>query len=552
MSVKIDKGFALDNLTMTPLIDVVFNLLIFFLVAPGLAEAERELDVMLPEASEARPLTSKPHEMFINIDRDGRYYVTRTAINLAELDQVLKTAWANNQGHQTVVIRADKRCRWEFVVAAMNACNKAHIHDYRVTTRENTEAQGRATHWPLTTDNQSMPGTSKQVVRKVRSGRVADFDDQMWPVNCAILILAGFATGISIATGDWYAENLLYNTVFRLVLVAVAVAVAFVAMIRLQRKMIRRVQLCVLVSLLLHVWLGLVLHQRYIALVMARQEAEAARRLVEEDPRLIVPEYHWENIEQPESRHTFEEPVATEAPKATEPEPLMPKQLEHDVPADKKPRTEPSPPHPQQPNPAEVRRAELTAPRRAPLAAGTQISRQEWKHLLEPNEPIPEPEAPPRVEDVAAQPAAAAAHQPRRGDAPRHEREMFESAPAAMAKQDAMKLARRAAPSEPLPDAPTTPTPTRELARPADVAQTEIAASPPAAPVAMSPARLTPAPSELAARATAAAPEPSPGRELPAMTPASQLPASVARRAEASLSEPSPERSDASLPSTLA
>jgi biopolymer transport protein ExbD len=138
MSVKIDKGFALDNLTMTPLIDVVFNLLIFFLVAPGLAEAERELDVMLPEASEARPLTSKPHEMFINIDRDGRYYVTRTAINLAELDQVLKTAWANNQGHQTVVIRADKRCRWEFVVAAMNACNTAHIHDYRVTTRENT------------------------------------------------------------------------------------------------------------------------------------------------------------------------------------------------------------------------------------------------------------------------------------------------------------------------------------------------------------------------------------------------------------------------------
>ena len=68
-----------------------------------------------------------------------------------------------------------------------------------------------------------MPGTSKKVVRKVRSGRVADFDDQMWPVNCAILILAGFATGIAIATGDWHAENLLYNTVFRLVLVAVAV-----------------------------------------------------------------------------------------------------------------------------------------------------------------------------------------------------------------------------------------------------------------------------------------------------------------------------------------
>ena len=60
MSVKIDKGFALDNLNLTPLIDVVFNLLIFFLVAPGLAEAEREMDVMLPEASEARPLRPSP------------------------------------------------------------------------------------------------------------------------------------------------------------------------------------------------------------------------------------------------------------------------------------------------------------------------------------------------------------------------------------------------------------------------------------------------------------------------------------------------------------
>jgi biopolymer transport protein ExbD len=138
MSVAIDKGSALENLTLTPLIDVVFLLLIFFLVATRFAEEERELDVMLPEASEAQPLTSKPREMFINIDEEGRYFVTGKILTLAELDRVLKTAWVNNPSRQSVVIRADKRCRWEFVVAAMNACNKAHIHDYRVTTREKT------------------------------------------------------------------------------------------------------------------------------------------------------------------------------------------------------------------------------------------------------------------------------------------------------------------------------------------------------------------------------------------------------------------------------
>ncbi len=42
----------------------------------------------------------------------------------------------NNPGRASVVIRADKRCLWEYVVAAMNACKKAKIRDYRVTTRE--------------------------------------------------------------------------------------------------------------------------------------------------------------------------------------------------------------------------------------------------------------------------------------------------------------------------------------------------------------------------------------------------------------------------------
>lgn len=136
MTVKINKGSALASLSLTPLIDVVFLLLIFFLVATKFAEEERELDVLLPEASEAQPLTSKPREMFINIDDKGRYFVTGKILTLDQLYPILKAAWVNNPGRASVVIRADKRCRWEFVVAAMNACNKANIRDYRVTTKK--------------------------------------------------------------------------------------------------------------------------------------------------------------------------------------------------------------------------------------------------------------------------------------------------------------------------------------------------------------------------------------------------------------------------------
>ena len=134
MAVKINKGSALANLSLTPLIDIVFLLLIFFLVATRFAKEERELDMPLPDASEARPVTIKPREMCINIDEKGRYYVTGEFLTLKQLESVLAAAYVNNPGRASVMIRADKRCVWNFVVAAVNACKKARIRDYRVTT----------------------------------------------------------------------------------------------------------------------------------------------------------------------------------------------------------------------------------------------------------------------------------------------------------------------------------------------------------------------------------------------------------------------------------
>ena len=134
MSVKIDKGSALATLSLTPLIDVVFLLLIFFLVATRFAEEERELEVALPDASEAKALSERPSQLFINIDRQGHYYVTGKLLNVEQLSKVLKRAY-NNNPHVPVLVRADKSCRWEPVVGAMNLCLKAGIRNVRPVTK---------------------------------------------------------------------------------------------------------------------------------------------------------------------------------------------------------------------------------------------------------------------------------------------------------------------------------------------------------------------------------------------------------------------------------
>lgn len=133
MAVRIKKGAALGTLTLTPLIDVVFLLLVFFLVATRFAQEDRELDVVLPAASEAQPLTVQPKEMFINIDHSGRYFVDGKTLNGDEVENALEQAIVDNPVNQSVIIRADKRVQLDYVVFVMNACNRVGIFDYSLT-----------------------------------------------------------------------------------------------------------------------------------------------------------------------------------------------------------------------------------------------------------------------------------------------------------------------------------------------------------------------------------------------------------------------------------
>jgi biopolymer transport protein ExbD len=132
MAVRINKGAVLGALDLTPMIDCVFNLLIFFMVVSHFVkiDEERDLKVILPEGSEAMPLTVKQKEIFVNIDQAGRYFMRGRQLTETELGETLVQAAINNPGSQSVIIRADKRAAWDFVATAMRLCNQAGIHDY--------------------------------------------------------------------------------------------------------------------------------------------------------------------------------------------------------------------------------------------------------------------------------------------------------------------------------------------------------------------------------------------------------------------------------------
>jgi len=110
----------------------VFLLMIFFLVASKLDEADRAIDVVLPQAAAAKPLTTRPREFVINIDRTGNYFAGARPVRLEELKDLLVQTAADNPARQTVIVRADEEVAHKFVVAAMDACVQAGIDDYQV------------------------------------------------------------------------------------------------------------------------------------------------------------------------------------------------------------------------------------------------------------------------------------------------------------------------------------------------------------------------------------------------------------------------------------
>src|SRR5262245_43366432 len=108
-------------LNLTPLLDVVLNLLLFFLIATHFIREERDLSLVLPEVVMA-PVTSN-QGLVINITHDGKYKVVETEYTEAQLAALLREHGAKNP-HQPILIRGDARSALKHSARVMGLCNR--------------------------------------------------------------------------------------------------------------------------------------------------------------------------------------------------------------------------------------------------------------------------------------------------------------------------------------------------------------------------------------------------------------------------------------------
>lgn len=122
-----------ETINLTPLIDVVFLLLIFFLTATTFQKEEVEMNLELPQAASGQP-GDETHVVVINVARDGRILVDGREVTVEALRQKLKAA-ATRDKDQEVEIRGDRRTQFGVVAEVLDACRLAKLHSISIMAR---------------------------------------------------------------------------------------------------------------------------------------------------------------------------------------------------------------------------------------------------------------------------------------------------------------------------------------------------------------------------------------------------------------------------------
>ena len=127
------------DLNLTPLIDVVFLLLIFFMVSTTF-EKTAKLKVDLPEAS-AQAVQQSENKIVIGIDAKGHYYINDRQLVNTQI-KTLKIALMKVSGdnkEMPIVLRADAKTPHQSVVRAMDAASQIGLTRLSISTVETSQ-----------------------------------------------------------------------------------------------------------------------------------------------------------------------------------------------------------------------------------------------------------------------------------------------------------------------------------------------------------------------------------------------------------------------------
>lgn len=133
------------SINMTPMVDVILCLLVFFMAATRLYDwDESAFVVSVPEVSAAAPLTAAPDDLVLTVVRPGVVAVGETTYDLTGLEKLLGEA-AARYANQGVMIRGEATLAYQDLADVLSACDTAGIRNVRLPVRSRAESRSGTT-----------------------------------------------------------------------------------------------------------------------------------------------------------------------------------------------------------------------------------------------------------------------------------------------------------------------------------------------------------------------------------------------------------------------
>jgi len=120
------------RLNLTPMIDVTFQLILFFLLAGHMAQQESQVDLTLPQARTGEKMAeTDTRRLVINVLSDGRILLAGEQLSAERLTQLLATERSVSD-HVEVRVRTDRDTPYRFISPILLACAKTGLWNVSV------------------------------------------------------------------------------------------------------------------------------------------------------------------------------------------------------------------------------------------------------------------------------------------------------------------------------------------------------------------------------------------------------------------------------------
>lgn len=127
------------GIDLTPLIDVVFMLLLFFVLTTTVFKGATQLGVELPKAN-AQNLKKDQNVLEIGVDAQGQYYINGKAIGTSQADKLKTALTAHLKGQSTtpVLLVGDGNAPHQAIVSALEVTAEMGISQVQIVAKRRT------------------------------------------------------------------------------------------------------------------------------------------------------------------------------------------------------------------------------------------------------------------------------------------------------------------------------------------------------------------------------------------------------------------------------